>query len=236
MKIKSHDFYQYSTFSALMAGDLYGSISFGELLNYGDFGLGTFHACDGELIVLNGEAYQMLSSGKVNQVSEIMTSPYATLTNFVVDKRLNFSRISFSELKDKLESVFPSLNIFYAIKVKGTFESISLRTITKQAQPFTSLKEAAQDQEKFNLKDISGWLAMIWAPKFANTICVEGFHAHFINDEKNIGGHVFDFQAKNLMLEICYLTKMNLNLPTVESYLKYELDDHNLQVDIRTVE
>lgn len=236
MKIKNREFYQHSTFSALMAGVMYGSVNFDELLKHGNFGLGTFDACDGELIVLNGEAYQVLSSGKVNRVTGTMLSPYASLTNFVTDKKLSFTNISFSELKNELPKRFPSLNIFYAIKVNGVFNTVNLRTLARQKQPFPLLKNAAQDQENFILKNISGNLVMFWTPKFANTVCVDGFHGHFINHERSTGGHVFDFYAKSLDIEICYLTNMNLHLPPISSYLKYELNDQNLQADIKSIE
>ncbi len=55
--------FQYNTLGALMAG-LYGSLTVGELLEHGDLGLGTLDSIDGELIVLDGKAYQAKGAGR----------------------------------------------------------------------------------------------------------------------------------------------------------------------------
>lgn len=236
MKIKGHSFYQHSLFSALMAADFYGSITFEELLKHGNFGLGTFHAGDGELIVLDGQAYQMLSTGEVKLVSKDMTTPFASLTNFVSDSKFSFDEITFEQLEKQLLTKFPSLNIFYAIKISGAFKEISMRTITKQNEPFRALKEAAKSQKEVVLENVSGDLVVFWTPKFANNIIVDGFHAHFISSDRKIGGHVFNFQAQHLDVEICYLTNMDLHLPETESYLNHKLSTGSLQEDIKAVE
>lgn len=49
--------FQYNTLSALMSGLFEGSLTIGELLEQGDLG-GTLDEIDGELIVLDGKAYQ----------------------------------------------------------------------------------------------------------------------------------------------------------------------------------
>ena len=51
--------FQYNTLGALMAGLYGGTMTVGELLEHGDLGLGTLDSIDGELIVLDGKAYQI---------------------------------------------------------------------------------------------------------------------------------------------------------------------------------
>lgn len=236
MQIKGHNFFQHSIFSALMSGDVSGSIKTIELLKHGNFGLGTFNATDGELIILDGKGYQILASGDVNIINNQMTSPFASVTNFVADLKLTFNNIGFSELKKQLEQKFPSSNIFYAVKMKGSFEKISTRTLTKQKEPFVALKEAAKNQSELVLENLSGDLVSFWGPNFANMMLVSGFHAHFISSDKKTGGHVLDFKAKAINVEICYLTSFNLNLPVTESYLKHKVDEMSIHADIKKVE
>ena len=50
--------FQYNTLGALMAGLYEGTMTIGELLKHGDLGIGTLDSVDGELIVLDGKAYQ----------------------------------------------------------------------------------------------------------------------------------------------------------------------------------
>ncbi len=49
--------YQTSLMSALLGGVYDGEMTVRELLRHGDFGLGTFNALDGEMVVLDGACY-----------------------------------------------------------------------------------------------------------------------------------------------------------------------------------
>jgi len=52
-----HTLFQTSTIDALLEGEYDGDISFAELEERGDFGLGTLEALDGEMIALDGGFY-----------------------------------------------------------------------------------------------------------------------------------------------------------------------------------
>ena len=49
--------YQVGTINSLLAGVYEGDVSFEDLANYGDFGLGTFDAVNGEMIALDDDYY-----------------------------------------------------------------------------------------------------------------------------------------------------------------------------------
>lgn len=65
--------FQYNTLGALMAGLYGGTLTVGELLEHGDLGLGTLDSIDGELIVLDGKAYQ--AKGSEGKVEVVEVSP-----------------------------------------------------------------------------------------------------------------------------------------------------------------
>ena len=54
---------QVSVINALMIGRYEGVMPIAELFRYGDFGVGTLDHLDGELIVLDGRAYQVRGDG-----------------------------------------------------------------------------------------------------------------------------------------------------------------------------
>ena len=56
-----------------MAGLYGGTLTVGELLEHGDLGLGTLDSIDGELIVLDGKAYQ--AKGSEGKVEVVEVSP-----------------------------------------------------------------------------------------------------------------------------------------------------------------
>ena len=59
----SHQITQVSVINALMIGRYEGVMPISELLRHGDFGVGTLDHLDGELIVLDGRAYQVRGDG-----------------------------------------------------------------------------------------------------------------------------------------------------------------------------
>lgn len=77
-----HTLFQTSTVDALLGGNYEGDVSFAELEAYGDFGLGTFDALDGEMIALDGAFYQVKADGRAYDVDERMKTPFAVVTFF----------------------------------------------------------------------------------------------------------------------------------------------------------
>ncbi|MBA3390836.1 MAG: acetolactate decarboxylase, partial [Rubrobacter sp.] len=59
-----HTLFQTSTIDALLEGKYDGDVSFAELADRGDFGLGTFDALDGEMIALDGDFYGVRADGR----------------------------------------------------------------------------------------------------------------------------------------------------------------------------
>lgn len=60
----------------MLAGVYDGTMSCGELLGYGDFGIGTFDRLDGEMIVLDGLVYQVKADGLVYTPSPTLLTPF----------------------------------------------------------------------------------------------------------------------------------------------------------------
>ena len=60
-----NELYQFSVVSALMDGVADQGLECGKLLQHGDLGLGTFRHMQGELIINDGEVYQMKHDGSV---------------------------------------------------------------------------------------------------------------------------------------------------------------------------
>ena len=61
---------QVSTIDAILNGLYDGVITYGELKDYGDFGIGTFAGLDGEMVALGGEFYQIKADGIAYPVND----------------------------------------------------------------------------------------------------------------------------------------------------------------------
>ena len=63
-----HVLFQASTIGALLEGNYEGDVSFAELAERGDLGLGTLDHLDGEMIALDGRFYRADIEGAVSEV------------------------------------------------------------------------------------------------------------------------------------------------------------------------
>jgi acetolactate decarboxylase len=72
--------FQISTSSALVEGVYSGSFPSSVLLEHGDFGLGTFEDLDGEMVILDGDIYQV--TDRVRHRTDDFLIPFASITHF----------------------------------------------------------------------------------------------------------------------------------------------------------
>ena len=64
-----HVLFQASTIGALLDGAYDGDLTFAELAEHGDLGLGTLNGLDGEMIALDGRFYRADVDGRVQPVA-----------------------------------------------------------------------------------------------------------------------------------------------------------------------
>src|SRR6476469_1587544 len=82
LQIAHHTLYQVSTTTALVAGIYQGAVRVGTLREHGVLGLGTFEDLDGEMVVLDGQFFQVRSDGSVRECGDDVLSPFAVVTWF----------------------------------------------------------------------------------------------------------------------------------------------------------
>src|SRR5246127_4326926 len=95
-----HTVFQVSTSGALVAGVYDREVSVGTILEHGDFGLGTFANLDGEMVVLDGRAYQVQGTGRVSQAAGDPGAPFAVVTRFAPETDVSIANVtSFANLE-----------------------------------------------------------------------------------------------------------------------------------------
>jgi acetolactate decarboxylase len=213
--------FQNAPIHALLAGCYSGTMSVHDLEKHGDFGVGTLDALDGEMIVLDHAFYQIKPDGKAHLLKGRETSPFATVTFFKAGQELFPERtMSYKELEGFLDKNLPSENLIYAIKIEGRFPSLKVRSAARQNKPFPVLTEAIKEQKVFELKDQEGTLVGFRFPPYMEGINVPGYHFHFLNKEKTLGGHVLDLQGEELRIQIDKSHGFSMQLPESEEFLK----------------
>jgi acetolactate decarboxylase len=225
-----------STIEALLAGVYDGAVTFGELAEHGDFGIGTFHGLDGEMVGLDGRFYRVGADGTVSPVEEDEKTPFSVVTFFEPDRSADIGEtLSFDQLTALLDNFIYSKHIFYAIRIDGFFHSVTARSVPRQEKPYAPLGEVIEDQVIFELENVTGTLVGFWCPASAQGLNVPGYHLHFVTDDRTAGGHVLDIAMEYGRLSIDETSAFFLVLPKSDEFLRFGASGDREQ-DLKRVE
>jgi acetolactate decarboxylase len=187
-------FYQVSTIDALQQGVFDGIRPVGDLKTHGNFGIGTFDALDGEMIVLDGVVYQATADGRVRVAPDNLTIPFATVTYYEEDFTISTDEpMDFPAFSTAMEDRLPSGNMVYAVRMHGTFPSMKVRAIPAQEKPYPTLSKAAASQSVYVSTNATGTVVGFYVPVFFGGLNAVGYHLHFLSDDRETGGHILDF-------------------------------------------
>jgi acetolactate decarboxylase len=215
---------QISTIDSLLNGLYDGVTDFNTVKKYGDFGIGTVDRLDGEVIILGGKVYQVKSDGKVYRVKDSTTTPFATVTYFETDTQEKLSSgMTFAQVNSRIDSVIPTQNIFYAIKITGTFSYMKTRSVPAQQKPYPALADVTKNQPVFEFGETSGTVVGFRTPQFAGSLNVAGYHFHFLNEAKDAGGHILDFTVKDATVYIDETSDFTMFLPNSSDFYNIDL-------------
>lgn len=229
--------FQRSTIGALLAGIFDGDETVGELLKRGDFGLGTFNALDGEMVVLDGTCYHIRSDGSAEVANPSNHTPFAAVTRFTAEHRFTVGDpTSRADLSHRIDQAGRSANITIAVRITGRFSSITTRTVGAQRKPYPSLEEASRNETEIELHEVEGTLVGFRTPEFEHSIGVAGYHLHFLDSTRTRGGHMLDFTVACGVVELMELTEIHLSLPTSRAFLTADLDPEDGAAQIRHAE
>jgi acetolactate decarboxylase len=218
-----HTLYQVSTATALVEGIYQGAVRIGTLREHGDLGLGTFEELDGEMVIVDGQFFQVRCDGSVREVDDEVLAPFAVITQFASDTAVTLEQCpDMSHLTSRFNSLRSSENIFYALRVDGTFEYVRTRAMCR-TQEGVPLVQAAAIQPEFEFHNVSGTLVGFWTPEYARTLNVPGYHLHFLSDDHSRGGHLLQCSGANLRLQIQREGNYHVALPETEDFLKADL-------------
>jgi acetolactate decarboxylase len=229
--------YQVSTIDALMQGVFDGVEPVAELKKHGDFGIGTFDALDGEMIVLDGIVYQAKADGHMYTAGDSQTTPFATVTCFDRDLvTTTNSPMNLSVFSSTMIALLPTGNLVYAVRIHGTFPSMKVRAIPAQHKPYLTLAEASTNQSVYTYSESTGTVVGFYTPLFFKGLNVAGYHLHFISDDRQTGGHILDLTVPaNTTVEYDITPEFTMLLPTSGDFTGVNLSQ-DLSGDLAKIE
>ncbi|MBQ1455804.1 MAG: acetolactate decarboxylase [Thermoguttaceae bacterium] len=219
---------QVATIDSLLSGCYDGWISLEEFLSYGDFGLGTVDRINGELTILDGVPYQSLFDGTTVVAARDLKLPFASVVPFdpVGAIVMNIDSPSTEdEITERIDTLFPNQNRPLAIRIEGDFTDLRARSEVGQNKPYRPLAETMKDAERrFELGTLSGTVVGFRTPSLMKGLNIPGYHYHFIDSSKQIGGHLLQFSVTSGKGTVLPIDEFLLILPELPSELDLERD------------
>jgi acetolactate decarboxylase len=187
----AHVLFQASTIGALLEGSFDGDLTFAELAEHGDLGLGTLNGLDGEMIAIDGEFLRADVDGNVTEVGAQERTPFAVVTEFepTVEGEVT-AGLDHESILAALDSMARPGASSFAVRLDGHFATVRARSVPRQTTPYRALAEVVADQHVFELTDVEGSMVGFRFPAYIEGIEVAGYHLHFVDKERRRGGHV----------------------------------------------
>ena len=211
--------HQYSTLSALLEGVYDGELTVGELKQHGNFGIGTFNALDGELILFGGQCYKATSDSRILTMADSVKTPFAAICNFHADTTIRINHpIRIKALENYLDSILSKPNLIYACQITGKLDSVVIRSVPMQQKPYKRLIEAYKKQGVFTFTNQTGTLIGYKFPNYLKDVNMDAYHFHFLSSDKTKGGHLLNCILVNGEVSVAYIRNYTLQLPNNEYF------------------
>lgn len=213
-----------SPINAVLEGLYEANTTMAELKSHGDFGIGTFNDLDGEMIMVDGQIYQMDINGCAHSVDDDERTPFAAVCRFKAISTDPIDQpVDADQFDNLLDKCLPSRNMMYAIRIEGLFSKVRTRAVKKTAN-YTPLAEATSAQKESIFENVEGTLVGFYTPDFIPSVNVPGYHFHFIMADRTHGGHLLECGLSKGSVAIQFYTRLDLNLPLTLDYLSAEFN------------
>jgi acetolactate decarboxylase len=209
-----HELFQTSTVQALFGGAFDGDVTLEELLAHGDLGLGTLNGLDGELIVIDGEAFKAELDCTLSRPDKQSRTPYAVVVGFDPGRSEHVAGpIGGVALERRLWEGDELTRGPVAIRIDGRFDVVRVRSVPRQTPPYPTLAAAIGQQHAFDLHEVSGTMVGFCFPDGLSGIEILGSHLHFACECRLRGGHVLDYTLHEATVRIDDATGLHVELP-----------------------
>ncbi|KAK3306014.1 alpha-acetolactate decarboxylase [Chaetomium strumarium] len=231
-----NEVFQYSIISALMDGVASHGTPIARVLEHGDHGLGTFRNMVGEMIVLDGEVYQMKADGSVVHITDPASTvtPFATVTRFRPTLQSRVTVSGKDGLEEYLTRAFPEArNHFLVVRMDGLFSKVHVRTAGGQNIPREGMVDVCARQTAHTFEREKGTIVGFRCPEYVMGINVAGIHLHFISEDRQRGGHILDLSTGAVAVDFAaaQMSRFHLELPTEDG----EFNQANLKLQAQGI-
>lgn len=214
-------FFQAGIIPGMLQGVHEGNMTFDTLAQHGNIGLGVLNDFAGDMIALDGEFYRIDAEGVVNLIEPNTCTPFSIVTKFKPTQIFSIENVNnIADLSELLDAELGTKNIFYFIRIDAEFEWLRLRS-----QYCRVLVDAVPDlQKNYELSNVQGSLVATRCPDYSAGFTIAGYHSHFIDQERTIGGHVCDLKIKKAKVMITPMRRFSVVLMNTKQFDQVNLE------------
>ena len=222
---------QFAVLDALLAGVYETGMPVADALRAGDLGIGCCDRLGGEVVIVDGRAFECTVDGPPTQMDEADLLPFVDVARMPDLAPEQVEGLNLAELTARVEQRLLSRNLFHAVRIDGVMASVRVRVTPRQHHPLPPLTEVTAEQVETVLTSCPGTLVGFWSPQIYQGIAVAGLHLHFLTLDRLAGGHVLDLTVDVGELRISAYARLDLHLPVDDRFLRTELThdaDHRI--------
>ena len=139
------------------------------------------------------------------------------------------------ELNNRIEEDF-GLNSMHIIQITGMFEKVYARSEAPYRSHHITLKSMLEKtQTSFEFDNIRGSIVGVYFPDYMDGINASGWHLHFVNEDRTMGGHVYDLNMKKGLVRLAKRSSIEIQLPKDAAFDTYTLKNASKE-EIKQVE
>lgn len=186
-----HRVVQGGTYTYLAAPDYSGVTTVGRVIDGQTLGLGTFDRLDGELVLVGGEAFRIGIDGVPTPAPASASTPFLQAVKFAPTQSGPVAPgTTCAQLLNGVNALAGTSEGMVAVRVRGTFTSLTTRSVPGFDKPYPTLADAVAQQTVFDLGQRKAVLVGFrTGPDFAGT-GAPGLHLHGVTADRQAGGHV----------------------------------------------
>lgn len=205
--------YQTGTINSLVNAVYDGDKSIASIKVHGDFGLGALGMMDGELIVCDGVFYRADSAANLSIAGDDSVLPFAVVSHFTPDQEFDLVNLDLPGTADFVSRYFASRNLIHTVRIDASFKAIRVRSEKCQPNTYRPMNETMPKLQRVrDLENIDGTLVGIWYPDYLSQLNVPGFHFHFVDAGRTVGGHAFTFNLIRGHAAVQTITSLQVDL------------------------
>ena len=182
---------QVGTYDYLVQPDYDGLAPLSAVVGDATIGLGTFDRLDGELVMVGGTVYRVGTDGVPQVASLSRTTPWLEAVRFTPQASMRVpTGTACSALVPLIDDLAATTGGMVAVRLIGTFDVLTARSVPAQTQPYPPLSEVVATQTVFPLTNTRATLVGFRTGSDLLGVGAPGLHLHGLTKGRDAGGHI----------------------------------------------